>query len=193
MSLALPNEEDRIDTVTAMLRAHGFALDGPHGKDTPRRFSRWLWAQLNDKRDFKFTMFGRGAESVIPVDQMIVLGPIRFYSVCAHHLLPFFGTAHVAYLPSPKGFPGLSKIARVVKAAASGAQVQEHMTHKIANTIFNAIKPNFVMVVTKARHLCMEMRGVESPEVTTTHSAILPVSCKTDETKKNEALRLMGF
>ncbi|MBI5299421.1 MAG: GTP cyclohydrolase I FolE [Deltaproteobacteria bacterium] len=93
-------------------------------------------------------------------DEIILVKDIEFYSLCEHHLLPFFGKAHVAYLPDGKVI-GLSKIARLVDMFARRIQVQERMTSEIANVIQSALKPKGVAVIVEAEHLCMQMRGVQ--------------------------------
>jgi GTP cyclohydrolase I len=101
--------------------------------------------------------------------QMVVVKDIPFYSLCEHHMLPFFGKAHVAYIPNGK-ITGLSKIARVVDAFARRLQVQERMTMQIKDCIDKTLQPLGVMVVIEAEHLCMQMRGVEKPHSITTTS-----------------------
>lgn len=101
--------------------------------------------------------------------QMVVVKDIPFYSLCEHHLLPFFGKAHVAYIPNGK-ITGLSKIARVVDVFARRLQVQERMTREIKDCIDQTLQPLGVMVVIEAEHLCMQMRGVEKPHAITTTS-----------------------
>lgn len=101
--------------------------------------------------------------------QMVVVKDIDFYSLCEHHLLPFFGKAHVAYIPNGK-ITGLSKIARVVDVYARRLQVQERMTTQIKECIQNTLHPLGVMVVIEAEHLCMQMRGVQKEHAITTTS-----------------------
>ncbi len=101
--------------------------------------------------------------------QMVVVKDISFYSLCEHHLLPFFGKAHVAYIPNGK-ITGLSKIARVVDVYARRLQVQERMTTQIKDCIQNTLNPLGVMVVIEAEHLCMQMRGVQKQHSLTTTS-----------------------
>ena len=101
--------------------------------------------------------------------QMVVVKDIDFYSLCEHHLLPFFGKAHVAYIPNGK-ITGLSKIARVVDVFARRCQVQERMTTQIKDCIQNTLNPLGVMVVIEAEHLCMQMRGVQKQHSLTTTS-----------------------
>ena len=101
--------------------------------------------------------------------QMVVVKDIPFYSLCEHHMLPFFGKAHVAYIPNGK-ITGLSKIPRVVDAFARRLQVQERMTREIKDCIDKTLNPLGVMVVIEAEHLCMQMRGVQKPHAVTTTS-----------------------
>lgn len=101
--------------------------------------------------------------------QMVVVKDISFYSLCEHHLLPFFGKAHVAYIPNGK-ITGLSKVARVVDVYARRLQVQERMTTQIKECIQNTLNPLGVMVVIEAEHLCMQMRGVQKQHAITTTS-----------------------
>ncbi|HAZ08204.1 MAG TPA: GTP cyclohydrolase I FolE [Elusimicrobia bacterium] len=107
-------------------------------------------------------------------DEMVLVRDLAFYSVCEHHLLPFFGRAHVAYLPDQK-IVGLSKIPKLVEIFARRLQVQERLTLQIAYTLQEKLKPRGVAVVLEARHLCMEMRGAESHLSPTTTSCMLGV------------------
>jgi GTP cyclohydrolase I len=103
-------------------------------------------------------------------DEMVLIKDIEFYSTCEHHLLPIIGRVHVAYIPNGK-VVGLSKIPRVVNVFARRMQIQEQLTEQIADAIMSTIEPNGVAVVIQARHMCMEMRGVEKINSTTTSSA----------------------
>lgn len=122
-------------------------------------------------------------------DQMVIVRDIQFYSLCEHHLLPFYGKAHIAYIPN-EYITGLSKIARVVDIFAHRLQVQERLTQQIKQCIDEALQPLGVMVVVEARHMCMQMRGVEKSGSITTTSAISGAfnSAKT----RAEFLRLIG-
>lgn len=105
--------------------------------------------------------------------EMIVLKDIPFYSMCEHHLLPFYGVAHVGYIPNESGrVVGASKIARVVEIVARRPQLQERMTSQIANAMFEGIKPDGVGVVIEAEHLCMTMRGIKKPGSSILTSAV---------------------
>lgn len=106
-------------------------------------------------------------------DEMILVREIPFYSMCEHHLVPFFGHAHVAYIPSKSGrITGLSKIARLVDGYARRPQVQERLTTQVAAAMESALEPKGVVVVIEAEHLCMGMRGVRKPGSTTVTSAV---------------------
>ena len=113
-----------------------------------------------------------GAAFSVTYDEMVVVKDIEFFSLCEHHLLPFFGKAHVAYLPSKKVI-GLSKIARLVNMFARRLQIQERMTSQIADAIKEKIAPQGVGVIIEARHLCMQMRGVEKQHGQAVTSAML--------------------
>jgi GTP cyclohydrolase I len=125
----------------------------------------------------------------VDYDEMVIVKDIEFYSMCEHHMLPFFGTAHIAYVPNGK-VVGLSKIPRIVDVFARRLQVQERLTHQIAEAISEAIHPQGVGVVMEAQHLCMMMRGVEKQTSVTVTSAMLGVF-KTQLQTRNEFLSLV--
>ncbi len=116
-------------------------------------------------------------------DEMVIVRDIAFYSMCEHHMLPFFGRAHVAYLPRKK-IIGLSKIPKLVEIFSRRLQVQERLTLQIASTLMDKLKPNGVGVILEARHLCMEMRGAESQHSPTTTSCMLGVFQKDSRTRR---------
>jgi len=122
--------------------------------------------------------------------EIILLKGIPLYSVCEHHLLPFIGRAHVAYIPKSGRVTGLSKLARVVDILAKRPQVQERLTTQIAEIIMSKLKPLGVMVVLEAEHLCMSMRGVKKPGTLTVTSAVRGIF-KENEKTRAEALALM--
>ena len=121
-------------------------------------------------------------------DEMVIVKDIPFYSMCEHHLMPFYGVAHVAYIPDRNGaITGLSKIARTVEGYAKRPQLQERLTSQIADGIMDKLKPTGVLVVIEAEHMCMTMRGVKKPGSKTLTSAVRGVF------KKNAATRSEGF
>jgi GTP cyclohydrolase I len=123
-------------------------------------------------------------------DEMVLVKNIPLYSVCEHHLLPFAGVAHVAYIPKGGRIVGLSKIARVVETMARRLQVQERLTKEIADLIDKKLKPLGVMVVIEAEHMCMSMRGVKKPRSLTVTSAVRG-SFRSCSATRAEALNLM--
>ena len=122
-------------------------------------------------------------------DQMILVKDIELYSLCEHHMLPFIGKCHVAYIPTGKVI-GLSKIARIVDMYARRLQIQENLTKQIADTLMDAIQPAGVGVIIEARHLCMMMRGVEKQNSKMTTSMMLGTFLNHDRTR-SEFLRLV--
>jgi GTP cyclohydrolase I len=125
----------------------------------------------------------------VEYDEMVIVKDIEFFSMCEHHLLPFFGKAHVAYVPNGKVI-GLSKVPRVVDVFARRLQVQERLTTEIADAIAEAIEPQGVAVILEAQHLCMMMRGVEKQNSATVTSAMRGVF-KTQQQTRNEFLSLV--
>ena len=149
---------------------------------TPERVARAL-AFLTRGYDEDPRRVINGALFTEDYSEMIVLKDIDFYSLCEHHILPFFGKAHVAYLPD-RHIVGLSKLARLVEVFARRLQVQERMTSQIANTIAEQLTPLGVGVVLEAEHLCMRMRGVEKQNSTVVTSAMLGVFRKNAQTRE---------
>jgi GTP cyclohydrolase I len=125
----------------------------------------------------------------VEYDEMVMVRDIEFYSLCEHHLLPFFGKVHVAYVPSGRVI-GLSKIPRLVEMYSRRLQVQERLTTQIADAIVEAIAPQGVGVIVEAQHLCMMMRGVEKQHSATVTSAMRGVF-KTQMQTRNEFLSLV--
>lgn len=130
-----------------------------------------------------------GALFDVDYDEMVIVKDVEFYSQCEHHLLPFFGKAHIAYIPQGRVI-GLSKLPRLVDVFARRLQVQERLTRQIAEAITNAIEPQGVAVILEAQHLCMMMRGVEKQHSHTTTSAMLGVF-KTQIQTRTEFLSLI--
>jgi GTP cyclohydrolase IA len=123
-------------------------------------------------------------------NEIILLKGIPLYSVCEHHLLPFFGQAYVAYIPKGGRVTGLSKLARVVDILSKRPQVQERLTTQIADIIMSKLKPHGCMVVIEAEHLCMSMRGVKKPGTLTVTSAVRGVFARSEKTR-SETLALL--
>lgn len=140
-------------------------------RETPKRMAKaWkFWTSgYNQNPKEVFKVFEDGAENY---NEMIIIAPISFYTHCEHHMAAIFGTAHIAYIPNGK-IAGLSKFARLVDVFARRLQVQERLTVQIANTIEEVLKPSGVAVFIKARHFCMESRGVQKSGVETKTSAL---------------------
>jgi GTP cyclohydrolase I len=131
-----------------------------------------------------------GALFDVEYDEVVIVRDIEFFSTCEHHLLPFFGKIHVAYLPDKKVI-GLSKIPRLVDAFARRLQIQERLTQQIAQTIQDMLKPRGVAVICEARHFCMMMRGVEKQHSGAITSSMLGAFRRNKETR-NELLSLIG-
>lgn len=123
-------------------------------------------------------------------NEMVIVKDIDFYSLCEHHLLPFYGRCHVAYIPQGR-VVGLSKIPRIVEVFARRLQVQERMTNEIAKTLMDVLRPAGVAVVTEARHLCMMMRGIQKQNTVVTNSALLGIF-HDDRACREEFMQLIG-
>ena len=134
------------------------------------------------------TQILRGALFDVDYDEMVIVKDVEMYSLCEHHMLPFWGRVHVAYIPNGKVI-GLSKIPRLIEVFARRLQVQERLTRQIADAIQEAIEPRGVGVVIEARHMCMMMRGVEKQQSTTVTSAM--VGCFRDQPTRHEFLSLV--
>ncbi|MFC1919442.1 GTP cyclohydrolase I FolE [Chloroflexota bacterium] len=148
--------------VSSIIKAIGDDPSREGLADTPRRVAEMyaeLFAGMDKDPNTELTVgFEEGHR------EMVLLRDIPFYSMCEHHLLPFYGVAHVAYIPNENGrVVGASKVARVVEIFAKRPQLQERMTTQIADTIMHALKPDGVAVVIQAEHLCMTMRGIKKP------------------------------
>jgi GTP cyclohydrolase IA len=152
--------------VAELLDALGVDLTDESLRDTPRRVAA-AYAELLTPLPFEPTTF----ENTEGYDELVVARGIPFHSLCEHHLLPFHGVAHVAYLPGSR-IVGLSKLGRVVESFARRLQVQERMTIQIADWIEENLEPRGVGVVLEAEHLCMSLRGVQKPGTMTVTSAL---------------------
>ena len=156
---------------TSIIEAIGEDPSRESLRDTPQRIAE-MYAEL-----FSGTDIDPKTELTVGFEEehheMIILRDIPFYSMCEHHLLPFYGVVHVGYIPSEDGkVVGVSKLARVVEVCARRPQLQERMTRQIADAIFEALHPDGIAVVVRAEHLCMTMRGIEKPGANVITSAI---------------------
>ncbi len=171
------------EALKVILTEIGEDVDREGLKDTPKRYVKFLRQFLNPPA-FNFTTFD--AEGT---DEMIVQTNIPFYSLCEHHIAPFYGTAAVAYIPDGK-IVGLSKLARTVDLYANKLQNQERITNQIAERLMEELNPKGVAVVLKAQHLCMNMRGVKKHDTWTTTSK-LTGHFKDDLNCRNEFLSFL--
>jgi len=157
-------------------------------EDTPKRVSD-MYGEI-------FSGYTVEAERELEVileqehDEIILVRDISMYSMCEHHLLPFVGRAHIAYIPEGGRITGLSKLARVVEVFSKRLQVQERLTTQIADTIDKKLRPKGVMVVVEAEHMCMGIRGVKKPGAVTTTSVVRGIFRKDPKTRQ-EALALI--
>ena len=157
-------------------------------RDTPRRVEKAFRHYTSGYAQDPKKVIG-DALFAAETDEMVVVKDIEIYSLCEHHLAPFFGKAHVAYIPNGK-IVGLSKIARVVDVFARRLQVQERLTMQVARAIDDVLKPRGVGVVIEASHLCMMMRGVEKQNSKTVTSCLLGLF-RSDERTRTEFLKLI--
>ena len=164
-----PNREGLLKTPSRVAKAWEFLTQGYH-EDPEAILNQALFTSSND--------------------EMVVVRDIEFYSTCEHHMLPIIGRAHVAYIPDGK-VVGLSKIPRIVNLFARRLQIQEQMTEQIADAISETINPKGVAVVLHARHMCMEMRGVEKINSTTVSSALRGLF-KSDQRTRSEFYNIIN-
>jgi GTP cyclohydrolase I len=167
-----------------LLRAIGADVDSPDLLETPRRVAASL-AELVTPAEFAATLFPNEGS-----DELVLVRGIQFQTLCLHHLLPFHGEAHVAYLPGDT-IIGISKLARVVEAFARDLQLQERMTVQIADWLEQELTPRGVGVVLSAEHMCMTIRGIRKPGARTVTSA-LRGSLRDDARTRQEFFSLVG-
>ncbi len=182
-------DRKRIESaVKEILKAVGEDLKRPGIKGTPARVARMYEEILGGTN--------KDPEKELEIvfekehDEIILLKGIPLYSTCEHHLAPFIGKAHVAYIPKGNRVTGLSKLVRVVDILARRLQVQERLTTDIADCIMKKLKPKGVMVVVEAEHLCLSMRGVKKPGILTVTSAVRGIFRKSQKTR-SETLALI--
>jgi GTP cyclohydrolase I len=168
-----------------LLRALGYDPTSEHLAETPRRVAA-AYLELLTPEPFALTTFPNDEA----YDELVVARDIPFHSLCEHHLLPFVGVAHVAYLPGDR-IVGLSKLARVVQHVSRSLQVQERMTQQIAGLLEDELRPAAVGVVLEAEHLCMSLRGVQATGSRTVTSA-LRGRLRDDPRTRQELLDLIG-
>ncbi len=157
--------------VKLILEAVGEDLDREGLKDTPHRVAKMyseIFKGMNeDPREWLETHFVSDEH-----DEIVLVKDISFYSMCEHHLLPFYGKAHLAYLPAGGKLVGLSKLVRVIETVSQRPQLQERLTKQVADVIMEMLSPKGVVVVVEAEHLCMSIRGVKKPGAVTVTSAV---------------------
>jgi GTP cyclohydrolase I len=180
-----PAETELTPLVREMILALGENPEREGLLDTPGRVDR-SWRFLTSGYALEVADVVNGALFEAEGSEMVVVKGIEFYSVCEHHMLPFFGRAHIGYIPNER-LLGLSKFARVVDVFARRMQVQERMTSQIADALSDLLQPQGLAVVTEASHLCMMMRGVEKQGSTTRTSAMRGVF-KSDARTRQEFL-----
>lgn len=185
-----PRRSDAVEPSIERMEAHVRDVLRDLGEDpnregllkTPHRVAK-AWRELTSGYRVDVDALINGALFTESYNEMVLVRDISFYSMCEHHMLPFFGRAHVAYLPDKK-IVGLSKLPKLVEIFARRLQVQERMTLQIAETLKEKLNPKGVAVVLEARHLCMEMRGAESHHSPTTTSCMLGLFQRDARTRK---------
>ena len=181
-------DEARIEkAVREILSAVGEDLNRDGLKDTPARVARMYGELLAGMHDDPNTHISRVFNE--NYDEIVLLRDIPFYSICEHHLMPFIGSAHVAYLPSGK-ILGVSKLARIVDCFARRLQTQERLTYQIADCLMTNLKPQGVAVVLEAAHSCMTIRGIKKPGSVMVTSAVRGLFRK-DPRSRNEIMSLI--
>ncbi len=182
-------QQDFEEAVKTMIRYVGEDVDREGLFKTPHRVLKAYEFMFGGYKEDPQTILN-SAMFQSSNDEMVLVKDIEFYSTCEHHLLPIIGRAHVAYIPNGK-VVGLSKIPRVVDVFARRMQIQEQLTEQIADALMEAVEPKGVAVVIQARHMCMEMRGVEKICSTTTSSALRGLF-KKDEKTRSEFFSLIN-
>jgi GTP cyclohydrolase I len=177
------------EAVRTLLAELGEDPDRPGLRGTPDRVRR-MYAELTEGYHTDPETLLNGAAFEVDYDEMVVVRDIEFFSLCEHHLLPFFGRAHVGYLPRGR-IIGLSKIPRIVDMYAHRLQVQERLTQQVAGFLMEQLKPKGVACVIEATHLCTVMRGVKKQEATMVTSSMLG-TFRADARTRSEFLTFIG-
>lgn len=185
-------DKERIEkAVREILIAIGENPDREGLVDTPKRIAR-MYEEIfgglgKDPKDHLQVFFQEENH-----EELVLVKDIPFYSTCEHHLVPFFGKAHVGYIPKNGKLTGLSKLARVVDTVAKKPQLQERITSSIADALNDVLDPHGVIVVVEAEHMCMTMRGIKKPGSKTVTSAVRGIFSK-DAKARSEAMSLIKF
>lgn len=171
--------------VSMILEAVGEDVSREGLHDTPKRVAK-MYAEVfsglkEDPKEYFKTVFHEGHE------ELVLVKDIPFYSMCEHHLVPFFGKAHIAYIPRDGVVTGLSKLARAVETVAKRPQLQERITSTIADSMMETLNPHGVFVMIEAEHMCMTMRGIKKPGATTV-TAVARGILETDAIKRSEVI-----
>ncbi|SDC45734.1 GTP cyclohydrolase I [Melghirimyces thermohalophilus] len=184
------NHEKIEQAVRMILEAVGEDPDREGLKETPSRVARMyeevFSGMREDPEQYFSTVFSEDHE------ELVLVKDIPFYSLCEHHLVPFYGKAHVGYIPKSGRVTGLSKLARAVEAVARRPQLQERITYTVADSIEKTLQPHGVIVVVEAEHMCMTMRGVKKPGSQTVTSAVRGTFAA-DPAARAEAFSLIGI
>ncbi|WP_046468652.1 GTP cyclohydrolase I FolE [Allosalinactinospora lopnorensis] len=185
-------DQPRIEkAVREILLAIGEDPDREGLRETPARVARAYEEQFaglsQNPKDVLTTVFEAGHE------EMVLVKDIELYSTCEHHLVPFYGSAHVGYIPNNRGqITGLSKLARLVDVYARRPQIQERLTSEVADAVMTSLEPRGVIVVIEAEHLCMTMRGVRKPGAKTVTSAVRGDFRNRDRTRAEAMSLILG-
>lgn len=186
-----PSRKEAEDAVLTLLRWTGDDIHREGLIDTPKRVVKAFEQYFSGYNEDPGELLSRTFEEVDGYDEMVVLRDIRMESHCEHHLAPFIGTVHIAYLPN-KRVVGISKLARLVDAYAKRLQIQEKLTAQIANTINDVLQPKGVAVVVEAQHQCMTTRGAHKPGVSMQTSQMLGIF-RSDPRTRQEFLSLISM
>lgn len=184
----MANQEKVEQAVYQLLEALGENPEREGLLDTPKRVAKMyaeMFSGLNEDPKYQFTAVFSEVH-----DEVVLVKDIPFYSMCEHHLVPFYGKAHVAYLPSGDKVTGLSKLARAVEVAARRPQLQERLTDQVATALEEALNPRGVFVMVEAEHMCMTMRGIKKPG-SKTITTVAKGLYKEDREERKEILSLM--
>ncbi len=182
---------EKIEKAVGMiLEAVGEDVSREGLQDTPKRVAK-MYAEVfaglkEDPKEYFSTVFHENHE------ELVLVKDIPFYSMCEHHLVPFFGKAHVAYIPRDGVVTGLSKLARAVETVAKRPQLQERITSTIADSLMETLNPHGVYVMVEAEHMCMTMRGIKKPGSKTV-TAVSRGLLETDDVKRSEVITYINM